>query len=64
MFTGMNHQSVPANGGVPGLVRGLTLLGAFSVVVGTVIGTGVFLKARVMTCNVETPGMVIGVFPL
>lgn len=31
-------------------------------VVGNVIGTGVFLKARVMTCNVDTPGMVIGVW--
>ena len=41
------------------LVRGLTLIGAISIVVGTVIGTGVFLKARVMTCNVDTPWMVI-----
>jgi len=31
-------------------------------VVGNVIGTGVFLKARVMTCNVGTPGAVIGVW--
>lgn len=31
-------------------------------VVGNVIGTGVFLKARVMTCNVDTPGMVIAVW--
>ncbi len=31
-------------------------------VVGNVIGTGVFLKARVMTCNVETPGMVMAVW--
>jgi basic amino acid/polyamine antiporter, APA family len=27
-----------------------------------VIGTGVFLKARVMTCNVETPGTVVAVW--
>jgi APA family basic amino acid/polyamine antiporter len=46
----------------PGLVRGLGLLAAIAVVVGDVIGTGVFLKARVMTCNVGTPGMVIGVW--
>jgi APA family basic amino acid/polyamine antiporter len=43
-------------------VRGLGLLAAFSLVVGNVIGTGVFLKARVMTCNVDTPGMVIAVW--
>jgi APA family basic amino acid/polyamine antiporter len=44
------------------LVRGLTLIAAMSVVVGNVIGTGVFLKARVMTCNVGTPGRVLGVY--
>ena len=36
------------------LVRGLGLLVATSIVIGDVIGTGVFLKARVMTCNVGT----------
>ena len=44
------------------LVRGLTLIAAMSVVVGNVIGTGVFLKARVMTCNVGTPGRVLAVY--
>ncbi|HTM23624.1 MAG TPA: amino acid permease [Vicinamibacterales bacterium] len=44
------------------LVRGLGLLAATAIVVGDVIGTGVFLKARVMTCNVGTPGMVIAVW--
>jgi APA family basic amino acid/polyamine antiporter len=44
------------------LVRGLGLFAAYSMVVGNVIGTGVFLKARVMTCNVDTPGMVIAVW--
>src|SRR5918998_2224877 len=44
------------------LIRGLTLLAAVSIVIGNVIGTGVFLKARVMTCNVGTPGMVVTVW--
>ncbi|HJU55605.1 MAG TPA: amino acid permease [Pyrinomonadaceae bacterium] len=44
------------------LIRGLTLIAAASIVIGNVIGTGVFLKARVMTCNVGTPGMVITVW--
>lgn len=44
------------------LVRGLTLIAAMSIVVGNVIGTGVFLKARVMTCNVGTPGRVLAVY--
>src|SRR5438046_3895209 len=41
------------------LVRGLGLIAAISIIIGNVIGTGVFLKARVMTCNVGTPGLVI-----
>lgn len=45
-----------------GLVRGLNLAGAIAVVVGTVIGTGVFLKARVMTCEVGSAGAVLAVW--
>lgn len=41
------------------LVRGLGLVAAISIIVGNVIGTGVFLKARVMTCNVGSPTWVI-----
>jgi len=41
------------------LVRGLGLIAAVSVIIGNVIGTGVFLKARVMTCNLGSPGWVI-----
>ncbi|HEX8136859.1 MAG TPA: amino acid permease [Pyrinomonadaceae bacterium] len=44
------------------LIRGLTLIAAMSIVIGNVVGTGVFLKTRVMTCNVGTPGMVIAVW--
>jgi basic amino acid/polyamine antiporter, APA family len=44
------------------LLRGLSIWGAIAVVVGTVIGTGVFLKARVMTCNVGSGWMVIAVW--
>src|ERR1700704_515424 len=41
------------------LVRGLTLVPTSALIVTTVIGTGVFVKARVMTCNVGTPWMVL-----
>jgi len=41
------------------LVRGLTLTAAISVIIANTVGTGVFAKARVMTCNVGTPEMVI-----
>ncbi len=41
------------------LIRGLGLIAAISIIIGNVIGTGVFLKARVMTCNVGTPTWVM-----
>jgi APA family basic amino acid/polyamine antiporter len=44
------------------LVRGLGPIAAISINVGNIIGTGIFLKARVMTCNVGTPGRVIFVW--
>jgi len=44
------------------LIRGLGPIAAISINVGNIIGTGIFLKARVMTCNVGTPARVIGVW--
>jgi APA family basic amino acid/polyamine antiporter len=41
------------------LVRSLTLVPAASVMLANIIGTGVFVKARVMTCNVGSPEMVL-----
>lgn len=41
------------------LARSLGLLAAVSIIIGNVVGTGVFLKARVMTCNVGSPGLVL-----
>ena len=41
------------------LIRGLGLLAAISIILGNVIGTGVFVKARVMTCNVGSPTWVL-----
>lgn len=41
------------------LVRALGLTAAVSVIIGNVIGTGVFLKARVMTCNLGSPDWVL-----
>src|SRR5256714_14265251 len=62
-------MSEPSNKPVT-LVRGLGVFASVSIVVGSVIGTGIFLKTRVMMCNVETPWLVIiawiaaGVFKL
>src|SRR5438270_3873986 len=44
------------------LIRGLGLTAAISVNVANIIGTGIFLKTRVMTCNVGTPGKVLAVW--
>ncbi len=41
------------------LDRGLTLLPAIGIILANVIGTGVFMKARVMTANVGTPWLVL-----
>jgi APA family basic amino acid/polyamine antiporter len=46
----------------PELNRGLGLWAAIAVNVANMIGTGVFLKTRVMTCNVGTPGAVLAVW--
>jgi basic amino acid/polyamine antiporter, APA family len=46
------------------LNRRLSLVTATAIVVGNVIGTGVFLKARVMTCNVGSPGLVLLAYAL
>ena len=43
----------------PGLLKGIGLLAAISLMLTNAIGTGVFLKARVMICNVGTPDMVL-----
>lgn len=44
------------------LVRGLTITSAASLNIANMIGTGVFLKARIMTCNVESPIAVLAVW--
>ncbi|HKQ05948.1 MAG TPA: amino acid permease [Blastocatellia bacterium] len=43
----------------PSLLRALTLTDAIALVVGTVIGTGVFLKTAVMTQQLGSPGLVL-----
>src|SRR2546425_1584041 len=55
----MSSNRQTQNPNVPNgqLIRGLGLTAAIAVNVANIIGTGVFLKARVMTCNVGTPGI-------
>jgi APA family basic amino acid/polyamine antiporter len=53
-------SQAPVTGGM--LVRSLTLVPAAAIILANIIGTGVFVKARVMTCNVGSPGMVLTVW--
>ncbi len=46
-------------GAIPGLTRGVGAWGAIAVNVANMIGTGVFLKTRVMTCNVGSAKTVL-----
>ena len=42
-------------------VRGLGAVSAFSVVVGSVLATGIFIQPWVVVCHVSTPLMSMGV---
>src|SRR5687768_12147772 len=46
----------------PGLRRDLDVWGAVAIVVGTVIGSGIFLVPKAMILRVGSPEMVFGVF--
>ena len=46
------------------LKRSLGLVPAIAIILANVIGTGVFVKARVMTCNVGEPGLVMLAYAL
>jgi basic amino acid/polyamine antiporter, APA family len=54
--------AIPASGARRELIRGVGLWGATAVNVANMIGTGVFLKARVMTCNVGSAKTVLMVW--
>jgi basic amino acid/polyamine antiporter, APA family len=55
------HTAAPESRGVT-LSRGLGPVAAFSLVVGSVLATGVFIQARVLVCEVSTPAMSLGVW--
>ena len=57
-------SSAPSDASPDGLKRALTLIPTAAIVVAIVIGTGIFVKARVMTCNVGEPGLVLAVYAL
>jgi len=46
----------------PGLLRALGLVEATSIVIGTVIGTGIFLKPRAIAEVLDSPGLIMAVW--
>jgi APA family basic amino acid/polyamine antiporter len=48
----------------PGLSRSLGVIEATAIVVGTIIGTGIFLKPRVIASLLDSPGLIMGVWAL
>src|SRR5438874_11491293 len=45
-----------------GLVRGLGLFGATTLIVGSVIGSGIFVAPSIMAGYVQTPGLLLGLW--
>jgi basic amino acid/polyamine antiporter, APA family len=43
-------------------VRGLGLISSISIVIGSIIGTGIFLKSQVLVCNIGSPMLVMAVW--
>jgi basic amino acid/polyamine antiporter, APA family len=48
----------------PGLVRGLSLLDATLLIVGTVIGSGIFFAPAIMAGYLQAPGLLLGLWVL
>jgi APA family basic amino acid/polyamine antiporter len=59
MMTVHGERSRVTDDDKPQLIRGLTLTDTTALVVGTVIGSGVFLKTAVLTQEVGTPALVL-----
>jgi APA family basic amino acid/polyamine antiporter len=54
--------ATPAPSGRGGLVRGLGLLDATTLIVGSVIGSGIFVAPSIMAGYVQTPGLLLGLW--
>ncbi|HEV7503272.1 MAG TPA: amino acid permease [Vicinamibacteria bacterium] len=60
----MATPAVPTPAGRGGLVRGLGLLDSTTLIVGSVIGSGIFVAPSIMAGYVQTPGLLIGLWVL
>ena len=55
-FSMEKHEAMLSDGG---LKRGLGFKESLSIVVGTIIGTGIFMKSGIMSQTVGSPGVVL-----
>lgn len=60
----MSQASTPSADAAGGLVRGLGLLDATALIVGSVIGSGIFVAPSIMAGYIETPGLLLGLWVL
>ena len=57
-------EALPTTPGATGqgLVRGLGLLDATTLIVGSVIGSGIFFAPSIMAAYLQAPGMLLGLW--
>ena len=60
----MTHRAASAEGSPPQLVRGLGLLDATFLIVGSVIGSGIFFAPAIMAGYLQGPGLLLGLWVL
>jgi APA family basic amino acid/polyamine antiporter len=58
----MAHEHVKAGTQPPGLLRGLGLLDATLLIVGSVIGSGIFFAPSIMAGWIQSPGLLLGLW--
>ena len=64
MFSGDNHTTPQSDSAKPGLARRLGLFQATMVVMGGIVGAGIFINPSVVARQVHTPAMILGVWVL
>jgi basic amino acid/polyamine antiporter, APA family len=57
-------RAIDNPGGEAGLVRGLSLFDATTLIVGSVIGSGIFFAPAIMAGYLQTPGLLLGLWVL
>src|SRR6202158_5349082 len=62
MASTRNHDSAPSRAAGPQLARQLGLFHATMIVMGGIVGAGIFINPSVVARQVHTPGLILGVW--